>query len=68
MLMNNEPLPKKCDNHQLTASGCLYQGFWDCHIRPNLVLIYSIDRRDDVLKVVRLGSHSDIGLTENLSE
>jgi mRNA interferase YafQ len=33
----------------------------DCHLMPNLILIY---RRpdDDSLELVRLGSHSELGL------
>jgi mRNA interferase YafQ len=33
----------------------------DCHIRPDLVLIYR-KPDDDSLELVRLGSHSELGL------
>ena len=33
----------------------------DCHIRPDLVLIYR-KVSDDVLQLVRLGSHSELGI------
>jgi len=33
----------------------------DCHIRPDLVLIYR-KPDDEVLQLVRLGSHSELGL------
>ena len=33
----------------------------DCHIRPDLVLIYR-KPDDDWLELVRLGSHSELGL------
>ena len=34
---------------------------WDCHIRPDLILIYRKSEQD-VLQLVRLGSHSELGL------
>jgi mRNA interferase YafQ len=33
----------------------------DCHIKPDLVLIYR-KINDNVLELVRLGSHSELGL------
>ena len=33
----------------------------DCHFRPDLVLIYR-HADDDTLQLVRLGSHSELGL------
>jgi mRNA interferase YafQ len=33
----------------------------DCHLRPDLVLIYRKPNPDD-LELVRLGSHSELGL------
>jgi mRNA interferase YafQ len=33
----------------------------DCHIRPDLILIYR-KPDDDNLELVRLGSHSELGL------
>ena len=33
----------------------------DCHIRPDLILIYR-KSGDDVLQLVRIGSHSELGL------
>jgi len=34
--------------------------FRDCHVRPDLVLIYR-KVGDDALQLVRLGSHSELG-------
>jgi mRNA interferase YafQ len=36
-------------------------GFRDCHIKPDLVLIYE-KPGPLMLRLVRLGSHSEIGL------
>ena len=33
----------------------------DCHIKPDLILIYR-KPDEDILELVRLGSHSELGL------
>jgi mRNA interferase YafQ len=38
-----------------------WQNHRDCHIKPNLVLIYQ-KPNDSTLRLVRLGSHSELGL------
>jgi mRNA interferase YafQ len=45
-------------DHALTSDWADHR---DCHIRPDLVLIYR-KQGDDVLQLVRLGSHSELGL------
>jgi len=58
LLANDRPLdPRLCD-HPLSGE---WKDFRDCHIRPDLVLIY---RRPDprTIQLVRLGSHSELGL------
>ena len=42
-------------DHPLTGD---WKGFRDCHLRPDLVLIYSVSETE--LTLVRLGSHSDL--------
>ena len=54
-LCNGETLDKKYKNHQL--KGQWFPSF-DCHILPDLVLIYQLT--DTELKLVRLGSHSEL--------
>ncbi|MCG6138919.1 MAG: type II toxin-antitoxin system YafQ family toxin [Nostoc sp. LLA-1] len=44
--------------HALTRS---WRDFRDCHIRPDLVLIYK-KIGDDRLLLARLGSHSELNL------
>lgn len=58
MLVNNRPLPKKYQDHALAGD---WKDHRDCHIKPDLILIY---RKPDneVLQLVRLGSHSQLGL------
>ena len=58
MLANDEPLPERCRDHALTGE---WKDFRDCHVKPDLVLIY---RKPDAatLLLVRFGSHSELGL------
>ncbi|MGP5101448.1 type II toxin-antitoxin system RelE/ParE family toxin [Psychrobacter celer] len=42
-------------HHALTGN---YKGFRDCHIKPDLVLIYRV--QSDTVDLVRLGSHSAV--------
>lgn len=57
-LSNDDVIPPARRDHALTGD---WIGYRDCHIRPDLILIY---RRvgDDVLQLIRLGSHSELGL------
>ena len=50
------PLPARNHDHALTGE---WKGFRDCHIRPDLVLIYR-KTGSDLLELARLGSHSDL--------
>jgi len=57
-LINDQLLAEKHRDHALTGA---WETFRDCHIKPDLILIYrKLD--DDVLQLVRLGSHSELGL------
>ena len=58
LLAADQPLPPRYVDHQLAGAWNEYR---DCHIRPDLILIYR--KPDDVtLELVRLGSHSELGL------
>jgi mRNA interferase YafQ len=58
LLLEDKPLPRRAVDHQLTGE---WKDYRDCHIRPDLVLIYR--KPDDTsLELVRLGSHSELGL------
>lgn len=56
LLAKGEPLPEKYRDHALTGN---LKGFRDCHVKPDLVLIYKL-LDDDVLELHQLGSHSEI--------
>ncbi len=57
-LANDQPLePRHCD-HPLIGD---WKDFRDCHVKPDLILIYQKPEAD-TLVLVRLGSHSELGL------
>ena len=58
LLANDMPLPHRNFDHPLSGE---WSDHRDCHIRPDLILIY---RKPDsaTLELVRLGSHSELGL------
>jgi len=57
-LANDSPLTAKHRDHALTAD---WQHSRDCHIKPDLVLIYT-KPDDETLLLIRLGSHSELGI------
>ena len=54
-LMAGIPLDPKFRDHPLKGG---YQGCRECHLRPDLLLIYI--QTDSELKLVRIGSHSEL--------
>lgn len=56
-LARDEPLAERYRDHPLTGE---WNDHRDCHIKPDLVLIY---RKSDPeqLQLVRLGTHSELG-------
>nr|WP_278777480.1 type II toxin-antitoxin system YafQ family toxin [Helicobacter pullorum] len=56
-LANDEALEPKHKDHALKGE---YTGYRECHIEPDLLLIYK--KQDDILVLVcfRLGSHSEL--------
>ena len=58
LLATDQLLPRRYVDHQLAGE---WKDCRDCHIRPDLVLIYA-KVGDDALRLIRLGSHSELGL------
>lgn len=57
-LASDQPLDVRHRDHALTGE---WKDHRDCHVKPDLVLIYR--KPDDAtLQLVRLGSHSELGL------
>jgi mRNA interferase YafQ len=57
-LASDEPLAERHRDHALTGE---WKDSRDCHIKPDLVLIYR-KSDDKILQLVRIGSHSELGL------
>ncbi len=58
ILIEDKPPPVKYRDHALTGD---WKDHRDCHLKPDLVLIYQ-KQDDEILKLVRLGSHSELSL------
>ena len=57
-LASDTPLPDRNRDHALSGN---WRDHRDCHVRPDLVLIYR-KPDPDTLQLVRLGSHSELRL------
>ncbi len=57
MLAKDKSLPRRYFDPPL---GGEWSDHRDCHVRPDLILIYR--KPDAILELVRLGSHSGLGL------
>ena len=57
MLIQEIPLLPKHQDHPLHGE---YQGKRECHIEPDWLLIYRIDKDDHRIIFYRTGSHSDL--------
>ena len=56
-LANDSPLAPSYRDHALMGD---WKDHRDCHVKPDLVLIYC-KPNDATLQLVRLGSHSELG-------
>lgn len=61
MILHNITLPPKYKLHPLKGT---YRGAFDCHIFPNIILIYHIENNTLILS--RIGSHNKLELTESI--
>ncbi|PIT68571.1 type II toxin-antitoxin system YafQ family toxin [Bartonella tribocorum] len=57
-LASDQPLELRYHDHALTGN---WKDYRDCHIRPDLVLIYRLIGQERLV-LVRLGSHSQLNL------
>ena len=57
ILLEEKPLDSKYRDHGLTGN---YAGFRECHILPDWLLIYTIQKNVLILTASRTGSHSDL--------
>lgn len=57
ILANGDQLPEKYFDHPLSGD---YRGSRECHIEPDWLLIYRIEKDLLVLGLTRTGTHSDL--------
>ena len=57
LLQQGKPLPEKNKDHELSGA---WEGFRECHIKPDWLLIYMISDDKLILTLSRTGSHSDL--------
>lgn len=50
-------VPKIMRPHKLIGN---YQDNWECHIKPDLLIIWIQIESPNVVKLIRIGSHSDL--------
>ena len=55
LLSSGASLPPKLVDHPLGGN---WKSYRDCHLKPDLLLIYKMDK--ETLTLARLGSHSEI--------
>ena len=55
-LVNDLPLDDRYRDHDLSNN---WSGYRECHIKPDLLLIYR-KHDNDLLRLARLGSHSEL--------
>ena len=57
MLINEQSLPPKHENHPLHGE---YKNWWECHVEPDWLLIYRIEKARNHVFFYRTGSHSEL--------
>lgn len=54
---NQRPLDEKYRDHEMTGN---YRNFRECHVEPDWLLIYRIEKGELTLALVRTGTYSDL--------
>jgi mRNA interferase YafQ len=57
ILANEEPLDKSYRDHPLKGN---WNGYRECHVRGDLLLVYKIDKEENILYLVAFGSHAEV--------
>lgn len=59
LLQNGIPLPEKYRDHALVNSRN-YKNSRECHVTPDWLLVYRIEKQELILRLIRTGTHSDL--------
>ncbi|MCH5193901.1 MAG: type II toxin-antitoxin system YafQ family toxin [Oscillospiraceae bacterium] len=57
LLVNQQPLPPENKDHELKGK---FNGYRECHIQNDWLLIYKVYKNELVLSLERTGTHSDL--------
>lgn len=57
ILAKGKDLPDKNLNHPLIGE---FKGCFECHIKPDILLIYKIEKSELIVLLLRAGSHSNL--------
>jgi mRNA interferase YafQ len=57
LIISEEEIPVKFKNHILKGN---FKGFYECHIAPDWLLIYSKQETIKLITLIRTGTHSDL--------
>ena len=57
LLENSGKLPRNFKPHLLSGS---FKGYWECHLKPDWLLIWRQNDETKVIELVRTGTHTDI--------
>lgn len=57
LLIQNGELPQKYKPHKLSGK---YTDCWECHIKPDWLLIWTVDNEKSEIWLTRTGTHSDL--------
>jgi len=55
VICENGDAPQDCRPHKLSGN---LDGYWECHIEPDWLLIYSVE--EETATFYRTGTHSDL--------
>lgn len=57
LLIEDTPLPPKYKLHKLTGE---FVNHWECHIKPDWLLLYRYDETNRQIIFEEMGTHSDL--------
>jgi len=53
----SDGIPKEMKPHKLRGN---YNNNWECHLKPDLLIIWFQIEDDKTIKLIRIGSHSEL--------
>lgn len=57
LLISGEALPKDLLNHGLHGE---FKGCFECHVQPDILLVYKKEKQELIVLLLRIGSHSEL--------